>query len=483
MKEGIQATTAIRAARLGLAVLLALAGNSALASPPKEVDTFRPQISEEDLREDWGVGPWIWGPATKDKQTCRLWRSFKIPRGAKVSRAWIRISVDNGYRLMLDGRQIGAGSDWRSVTEYDLGRLLRPGPHVVAVEGFNDNREAGMQFGLKVELEDGREIGLLSDTDWRIVPAGIPDWPTLREAAPGWPRAVKVSSLLPRPGMWQQRTPTMLVKVAVPPPIEQRFWQTRWFQIGVWVVAAIAVLLCLRLMARIDVQSRAQNMLNRERARIARGIHDELGARLTELALEGEVIQTELSRESKVRPKLEALCEKARDVSSAMDEVVWMVNSKRDTLRDFVNFACKHAQRFLSSSPIRCRLDVDATLPDVVLELPVRRSLLLGVKEALNNAAKHSQASEVFLRIHVRGGSLTVVVEDDGVGFEIESADPLRNGLTNMREGLKDIGGRCRITSSPGKGCLVEFEVPLPKASARANGSTKAADDKELMKR
>lgn len=325
---------------------------------------------------------------------------------------------------------------------------------------------------------------MVSDTDWRVVPAGVPDWTTLREAAPDWPRAVKVSARLPRPYyVWHERVPTMLVKVAVPPPVELRFWQTRWFQIGVWVVAAIAVLLCLRLMARLDVQSRAQELLSRERARIARGIHDELGARLTELALEGEVIRTELSDESKAKPKLEALCEKARAVSSAMDEVVWMVNSRRDTLRDFVNFACKHAQRFLASSPIRCRLDVDADLPDVALDLPVRRSLLLGVKEALNNAAKHSEATEVFLRIHLRGPNLAVTVEDNGAGFEIESADPLRNGLVNMREGMQEVGGRCRITSSPGEGCRVEFEVPLPKAPSRANGAAKGAGKQELLDR
>lgn len=94
-------------------------------------------------------------------------------------------------------------------------------------------------------------------------------------------------------------------------------------------------------------------MLHVERARIARDIHDELGARLTELALEGEVVQTELPAGSPARPRLEALCEKARAVSGAMDEVVWMVNSRRDTLRDFANFACKHAQRFLSTTPIR----------------------------------------------------------------------------------------------------------------------------------
>ena len=69
-----------------------------------------------------------------------------------MAKASIRISVDNGYRLMLNGREIGVGSDWRSVTEYDLGQFLEPGHHVVAVEAFNDNREAGMQFGLKVEM-------------------------------------------------------------------------------------------------------------------------------------------------------------------------------------------------------------------------------------------------------------------------------------------------------------------------------------------
>lgn len=426
-----------------------------------------PQVTDEQLRRGWGVGPWIWGPVTHDKQTCRLWRVFEIPSGAKVRRARIRISVDNGYRLMIDGREIGTGSDWRSITEYEMGNLLSSGKHVVAVEGFNDNREAGMQFGLKAELEDGRVIEIFSDTDWRLVPDGQPDWTRVREPRPGWGRAIKVSAVLPRQNEWRERTPTMLVQVVVPPPVGVKFWQHPWVQAAIWVVASIAVFFCIRLMTRLAVQSKAQDLLNRERARIARDIHDELGARLTELALEGEVIQTELPEGSSSRPRLEALCEKARAVSGAMDEVVWMVNSRRDTLRDFVNFACKHAQRFLESSPVRCRLDVDPELPDVVLELPVRRSLLLGVKEAINNAAKYAGATELFLRIHVRGQNLLVVVEDDGRGFVVESADPMRDGLANMREGMQEVGGRYRITTSPGSGCRVEFEVPLPRHQVR----------------
>jgi signal transduction histidine kinase len=229
-------------------------------------------------------------------------------------------------------------------------------------------------------------------------------------------------------------------------------------------------------MTRLAVQSRSQALLHTERARIARDIHDELGARLTELALEGEVVQTELPAGSPVRPRLEALCEKARAVSGAMDELVWMVNSRRDTLRDFANFACKFAQRFLSQSPIRCRLNVDADLPEVRFELPVRRNLLLGVKEALNNAVKYSNATEVLLRIQRRGQALLVGVEDNGGGFDPEMVDSSRNGLTNMVERMTEVGGQCRITAKPGAGCKVEFQVPLPRFKKRNHVSNQNDD-------
>ena len=421
--------------------------------------------SENILDPTWGVGPWIWAPKTSDKQTVRFWRSFEIPRGATVARAQIHIGVDNGYRLILDGRELGTGSDWRSITEYDISLLLQSGRHVLAVEAFNDNREAGMLFGLIIELTDGRVIEIPSDADWRVVPERERGWELMQAASSHWGRAVVVSAFLPRDGHWHARRPTMTVKVPVLLPLERHFWQRGWFQMALWGIVVVTFLLYLRVVAKLTLQSKAQAMLDTERARIARDIHDELGARLTELALEGEVVQTELPVGSPVRPRLEALCEKARAVSGAMDEVVWMVNSRRDTLRDFANFACKHAQRFLSQTPIRCRLDVEGDLPEALFELPVRRNLLLGVKEALNNAAKYSRATEVMLSIHRRGQMLLVVVEDNGEGFEPDQADTSRNGLTNMAERMKEVGGECRIIARPGGGCRVEFQVPLPKSS------------------
>jgi signal transduction histidine kinase len=418
------------------------------------------------LDPSWQVGWWIWEDRMHDKQTSRFWRAFQIPQGPKVSEAVLRISVDNGYRLMMDGRELGTGSDWRSITEYDITELVGAGKHVLAVEGFNDNREAGMVFGLRVRFEDGTVIEIPSDTRWRVAPAGEKGWERKSTAPPHWKYAVEVPAVLVRPSERHERAPTMVVKVPPLRPVVVQFWQNRWFQTALVVVLGLSVLFSLQLLARLAVQAKARRMLVRERARI-RDIHDELGARLTELALEGEVVLTELPDASEARPKLEALCEKARSVSGAMDEVVWVVNSKRDTVPDFAAYASKQIRRFLEPTPIRCRLDLDPDIPDAAFELPVRRSLLLAVKEAVNNAVKYSGAGELTLRIHSRGSSLTVTIEDDGRGFDPVLVDPSRNGLTNMRERMAEVGGTCQVTTAPGEGCRIVFQVPIARAGGR----------------
>ncbi len=415
----------------------------------------------------WGIGAWIWDTNAAAKQTCRLWRSFTIPAGATVARARFRITADNGFRLLLDGREIGRGSDWRSMTEYDLTWLLRPGTHVLAVEGFNDRLEAGILAGLKVELMDGRTIEVASDASWRVVPEGERGWEQRRHAPPHWPRAVVVGVFGAPP--WITKP---LAVTQEPPllPIELHFWQTGWFQVLLLSIAAVAVLVSLRLMTRLSLQSRAQEMLHRERARIARDIHDELGAGLTQLLLLGEVAQKESPATPEVRAQIERLCGKARGLSVTLDEIIWLVNSRRDTLRDFASHACKHAQSFLASTSIRCRLDVESELPAVPFDLPVRRSLFLAVKEALNNVAKYSQATELHLRVRRQATWLVVEVEDNGRGFDPVAVDGERNGLTNMRQRMAEVGGDSELISAPGRGCKLVFRVPLAPAPSSKRG-------------
>jgi two-component sensor histidine kinase len=438
---------------LWFSILFPIAGRAAAETP---TNTNAALLSEATNH----IGRWIWDTNTTDKQTCRFWKSFEIPRDAKISRATVRITADNGYTLFLDSREIGRGSDWRTVTEYDVTGLLNPGRHIVAVECFNDRLQAGLIFGLDIQLVDENQstIDVVSDNTWRVVPNTQGKWLGRKTALPDWHPAIVVGSV----GQPPWRIWPVGVSVVPPlPPIVMHFWQTGWFQLTLVSVCALAVLFCLWLMTQLTAQSKAQGFLQIERARIARDIHDDLGARLTHLLLLGEVAQSELSADSGTRAQLNQICEKARDLAHTLDEVVWAVNSRRDTLRDFATYVCKYAQFFLNSTPIRCRLDVEPEIPPVIFDLPVRRNLFLAVKEALNNAAKHSEASEMFVRIYRHNQKLTVVVEDNGKGFDAAKANLARNGMTNMTQRMGEIGGFFTVVSQPGSGCRVEFTVPL----------------------
>jgi signal transduction histidine kinase len=404
------------------------------------------------------LGQWIWDTNTFDKQTCRLWKPFDIPHGATVARAILRITVDNGYSLFLDGREIGRGSDWRTVTEYDVTQLLSPGPHSLGVEAFNDRLEAGLIFGLHIELVDQRIMDFVSDDSWFVVPETTRNWTGRKAALSAWHPAIVIGGIHHHP--WEIWPYGLTTEPALM-PIVVRFWQTGWFQFSILTLFLSAVGACVWLKAQLSLQSRSQKLLQSERIRIARDIHDDLGAQLTQLVLLGEVAQREQPEHSTSRTQFNQICTLARELSHGMDEVVWAVNARRDTLRDFASYVCKYAQAFLDPTTIRCRLDVEPELPDTEFDLPLRRNLFLAVKEALNNAAKHSGAAEVFLRIYRADTKVVVTVEDDGQGFDPEQLAGDRNGMANLTQRMDEINGVCELFSAPGAGCRVVFTVPL----------------------
>ena len=259
-------------------------------------------------------------------------------------------------------------------------------------------------------------------------------------------------------GKYHQHSPLL--------PSELRFWQTTEFMGAVLTVCLVALGLSLRLAAKLALQTRAQQLLDLERVRIARDIHDDLGAALTQLVLQCEVAQTEYPEESTARVHFSQFCARTRAASQALDEVVWAVNSKRDTLRDFSSYLCKYAQTALSNTPIRCRLDIQSDMPTSVFDLSVRRGLLLAVKESLNNAAKHSESAELLLCIYKDDEHVVVIVQDQGKGFDPDLLSGERNGLQNMVQRLEELGGTCRITSAINAGCRVEFRMPLAHPAA-----------------
>jgi two-component sensor histidine kinase len=419
--------------------------------PPKDSLTERGSHNFSDM------GSWIWETNTFDRQTVLFWNSFDIPEKSTVTCARLRITADNEYILYLDGRELGRDAEWRHIYEYDITSLLKPGHHVLAVDAYNSSREAGFLFGLKAGLSSGKVVGVKSDTSWFIVPDKVSGWERKSQPPDTWHNAIVISGI--DTGPWGK--PDYIDLVPPLEPVYVPFWKTGWFEIALLSVCGIVTLFSLSLATQLVLNKKEQQMLLRERARIARDIHDDLGTRVTQLVLQGEVAQSELPQGSETRLQLERISEEAREALTAMDEILWAINPRRDTLHEFATFVCGQAQNLLKSTTIQCLLDVEPATSAVAFDLPFRRSLLLAVKEAINNAAKHSKATELLLQIRRQGHGLTVAVQDNGIGFDTSNPKSGRNGLENMAERMREIGGTCQMTSQPGKGCRVEFNIPF----------------------
>lgn len=151
------------------------------------------------------------------------------------------------------------------------------------------------------------------------------------------------------------------------------------------------------------------------------------------------------------------LASEARSAIQAMDELVWTVNAKNDTVEGFIAYALAYTEEQLHAAGIRLRIDVPADIPVVPINADARRHLFMAFKEALNNIVKHSGASEVQLGFRVDGAGFRIEIRDNGRGFDDDAANPAGNGLPGMKERLAAAGGRAEIRSARAGGTTVSL--------------------------
>lgn len=271
-------------------------------------------------------------------------------------------------------------------------------------------------------------------------------------------------------GIWNQAGATLPLRVA------PHLWQTWWFRIAIVAAFGGAIGGVVYLQGRRRMRTRMEDLrraqaLEHERTRIAQDIHDDLGASLTRIGMHSEAALASLNDPAAAAIDVEQIYSTARDLTRAMDEIVWAVNPVHDTLESLIDYLARTAQSLLHQTGIRCRLDVPVNIPSHVVHAEVRHNLFLAFKEAINNVIKHSEATELNFSFRVDADRYAVLVQDDGKGFDpaiLEEAPDLAdearlssgNGLWNMKQRMAQIGGQCRMESKPGRGTSVEFAIP-----------------------
>jgi len=264
------------------------------------------------------------------------------------------------------------------------------------------------------------------------------------------------------------------------------FWETKWFLAvslltGLASVASIVRYSERRRMHRRLAQAERERSIEKERARIARDIHDELGANLTEIALLSEFAQEPTASAAQVQADMQKITARARNLTQMMDEVVWAVTPQNDTLEKFVTYTCSFIEEYLQTAKLACRLEVPEVLPEIMLGSEVRHNLFLSVKEALNNVVKHAQASEVRIYISLDLNELTLAIQDNGKGFaqdagtsheQTHAAGEQQDGLYNIRQRMKSIAGEMELESRPGRTYL-KLMIALPQDSKNAKQTSR----------
>jgi signal transduction histidine kinase len=247
--------------------------------------------------------------------------------------------------------------------------------------------------------------------------------------------------------------------------VEPFFWATWWFRIIAFTgftasVFGIARYVSHRRLRQKLREAEKETAVERERARIARDIHDDLGSRLTKIILLSGLVARDRVAPEKASERVWEISETARQLLNSLDETVWVVNPRNDTLPNFIAYIGEFTVNFLRTAEVLCHVDLPASPPERPLSADVRHNLFLVIKETLNNVVRHAQASAAWLRVTVTDHALLVAVEDNGRGFSPGPDKPEADGLRNMRERMAQIGGQFHIESKPGEGTRVSLTFP-----------------------
>lgn len=252
--------------------------------------------------------------------------------------------------------------------------------------------------------------------------------------------------------------------------IKPNWWQTPWFLTAVSIAAiAFAVaagwLISRRRLKRRIAALKDRNAREAERSRIARDLHDDLGASLTEISLLA-AISAETVPEGESRESLEEIAEKAQHLVGSLDEIVWAVDPRHDSSGSIVEYIASTGQEFLARAGIFLRFDLTREIPDVEIEPERRHALFLAVRESFNNIVKHSGAKLARLSVSFTDDILIILVEDHGVGFDFKDIQR-GDGLANLGKRMEACQGTVSITSAHGSGCRIELRMPLRSSQDR----------------
>lgn len=384
---------------------------------------------------------------------------------------------DLQWLCAIDNKHLFLADDKRIVTFSPENLLYKPSPlklyfHDVEV---NDSTVLRNEFAntLKLKYNENRlNIGFgaidyikpeqnlyayrLSGVDDRWVYSSR-NFASYANLAPGsYTLKLKVANYT---GIWSD--PISMTIVVSPP-----FWATWWFRLLSIVLIGSLLFIAIRYVLQRNLRERIlrlekEQAVEKERNRIARDMHDDLGSGLTKIAILSEVAKTQIASPANASANLDVISTSSRELIDNLQDIIWVLNPRNDSLNSLILYIREYTESFFEPAGLNYEFSCDDMEHGITLSEEQRRNVFLAVKESCNNILKHAGASSVCINLKLKHNSIIITIKDNGRGFDRTEVGNFSNGLQNIRNRMEQIGAACRIDSTKNLGTTVELSIPV----------------------
>jgi len=223
------------------------------------------------------------------------------------------------------------------------------------------------------------------------------------------------------------------------------------------VILAISGYSLYRYIRRKKLQN--QQEILKERLRISRELHDEVGSTLSGILMYSHLTREQIltSKTVEVEKSLNNIQQSAVEMVEKLSDIVWLVNPEKDSLQKLIERLEQYAEDMAEIKGMEVKISISPKLANINLPVESRRNIYMFCKEAINNAVKYSHANVIELHMHeTEKGKIEIAVSDDGKGIDKAKLQN-GNGLVNMRQRAEDTGGEYLLETLPGQGTKVSL--------------------------
>ena len=241
------------------------------------------------------------------------------------------------------------------------------------------------------------------------------------------------------------------------------FWKRWWFILIATLFSAALITYVVQLFYRRRLQQQMmamekQQAIEKERTRIATDMHDDFGANLSRIKFISEKMQLLNPQDENLKTDLFKISAYSDEMAEKMNEIVWALNQRYDSLEDLISFSRAYAADYLQDKNIELKFH-SIINTNKKIQGEVRRNIFMVIKEALHNVIKHAGAKTVTIEFREQQNKLEVCLRDDGKGIDMDNIRPFANGLENMKKRMESVGGQTAIFKD--NGTVIIMQVPL----------------------